>query len=108
MKVKRRKSNDSSTVHLVETQDSGEETYQLFTMKENAKSPAFCANLRINRKELVMEIDTGSSVSIISEGTFDKHFADNILLTPSTSKLRTYTGEVMPVVGMPGRRRRRI
>ena len=47
-----------------------------------------------------MEIDTGSSVSIISEGTFDKRFADNILLTPSTSKLRTYTGEVMPFVGM--------
>ena len=98
--VKPRKPHDSSTVHWVETQDSGEETYQLFTMKENANSPAFCANLRINGKDLVMEIDTGSSVSIISEGTFDKRFADNILLTPSTSKLRTYTGEVMPVVGM--------
>ena len=45
--VKPRKPN-SSTVHRVETQDSGEETYQLFTMKENANSPAFCANLRIN------------------------------------------------------------
>ena len=98
--VKPRKPHDSSTVHRVETRDSGEETYQLFTMKENANSPAFCANLRINGKDLVMEIDTGSSVSIISEGTFDKRFVDNILLTPSTSKLRTYTGEVMPVVGM--------
>ena len=98
--VKPRKPHDSSTVHRVETQDSGEETYQLFTVKENANSPAFCANLRNNGKDLVMEIDTGSSVSIISKGTFDKRFADNILLTPSTSKLRTYTGEVMPVVGM--------
>ena len=69
----------------------GEETYQLFTMKENANSPAFCANLRINGKDLVMEI---------SERTFDKRFADHVLLTPSTSKLRTYTGDVMPVVGM--------
>ena len=98
--VKPSKSHDSSAVHRVETQDSGGETYQLFTVKENANSPAFCANLTINGKELLMEIDTGSSVSIISEGTFDKRFADNILLTPSTSKLRTYTGEVMPVVGM--------
>ena len=98
--VKPRKPHDSSTVHRVETQDSGEETYQLFTMKENANSPAFCAHLRINGNDLVMEIDTGSSVSIISEGTFGKCFADNILLTPSTSKLRTYTGEVMPVVRM--------
>ena len=98
--VKPSKSHDSSAVHRVETQDSGGETYQLFTMNENANSPAFCANLTINGKELLMEIDTGSSVSIISEGTFDKRFADNILLTPSTSKLRTYTGEVMPVVGM--------
>ena len=87
-------------MHRVETQDSGEETYQLFTMKEKANSPAFCANLTINGKDPVMEIDTGSSVSIISEETFDKHFTDNILLTPSTSKLRTYTGEVMPLVGM--------
>ena len=92
--VKPSKSYDSSAVHRVETQDSSGETYQLFTMKENANSPAFCANLTINGKELLMEIDTGSSVSIISEGTFDKRFADNILLTPSTSKLRTYTGEV--------------
>ena len=89
--VKPRKPHDSSTVHRVETQDSGEETYQLFIMKENANSPAFCANLRINGKDLVMEI---------SERTFDKRFADHVLLTPSTSKLRTYTGEVMPVVGM--------
>ena len=44
-------------------------------MKENANSPAFCANLTINGKELLMEIDTGSSVSIISEGTFDKRLA---------------------------------
>ena len=92
--VKPRKPNPS-TVHRVETRDFGEETYQLFTMKENANSPAFCANLTINGKDLVMEIDTGSSVSIISERTFD-----HILLTPSTSKLRTYTGDVMPVVGM--------
>ena len=57
--VKPRKPN-SSTVHRVETQDSGEETYQLFTMKEHAYLPAFCANLTINGKDLVMEIDTGS------------------------------------------------
>ena len=86
--VKPRKPN-SSTVHRVETEDSGEETYQLFTMKENSNSPAFCANLTIHGKDLAMEIATGSSVSIISEGTFDAHFADHILLTPSTSKLRT-------------------
>ena len=40
--VKPRKLHDSSTVHRVETQYCGEETYQLFTMKENANSPAFC------------------------------------------------------------------
>ena len=76
--VKPRQSNDSSIVHRVETQDSGGETYQLFTLKENANSPAFCANLTINGKEQLMEIDTGRSVSIISEGIFDKRFADNL------------------------------
>ena len=60
-------------------------------MKENANSPAFCANLRINGNELLVEIDTGASVSIMSEGTFDTFFVDNILLTPTASKLRTYT-----------------
>ena len=45
-----------------------------------------------------MEVDTGTEVSLISEGTRESLFP---LMQPAQSSiiLKTYTGEVMPVVG---------
>ena len=45
-----------------------------------------------------MEIDTGASVSVISEQTRKKMLPD-VPLSKSTLLLKTYTGEVMPVLG---------
>jgi hypothetical protein len=48
-----------------------------------------------------MEIDTGASVSIISEATYDKLWpkARAPALQDSTARLRTYTGEELRVLG---------
>ena len=45
-----------------------------------------------------MEVDTGASVLVISMNTYKKLFP-NTSLNASTGRLKTYTGEPMPVAG---------
>ena len=45
-----------------------------------------------------MEVDTGASFSVISKETFDQMFSSYQLL-PTVIKLRTYTGEALPMYG---------
>ncbi len=47
---------------------------------------------------LPMEIDTGASRSIMSQPQFKKLWPNKIL-EPSTTKLKTYSQEPLPVVG---------
>ena len=48
-----------------------------------------------------MEVDTGTAVMVISEATYNQVCGASSCsqLQPSTLKLRTYTGEEIPVVG---------
>lgn len=47
-----------------------------------------------------MEVDTGATVSIISDKTrSNSPNLQNLTLQPSSAKLRTYTGETIPVLG---------
>uniref|UniRef100_A0A1X7SVD4 CCHC-type domain-containing protein n=1 Tax=Amphimedon queenslandica TaxID=400682 RepID=A0A1X7SVD4_AMPQE len=56
-------------------------------------------NVTINGKELVMELDTGASVSIISEKTFDDVLRETITLQPSKVSLTSYSGHELKVIG---------
>ncbi|CAC5367296.1 unnamed protein product [Mytilus coruscus] len=51
-----------------------------------------------NNKSIIMEIDTGASVSIMSEETY-KGFKSKFKLEPTTVKLPTYLGGSIPVLG---------
>ena len=55
----------------------------------------------INEKTVSMEVDTGASVSIISEDTYNSVFAESkpLLHKNTDVVLRTYTGQKIPVVG---------
>ena len=55
--------------------------------------------MTINGKELDMELDTGASVLIISEKTFDNVFHGTITLQPSTVSLTSYSGHELKVLG---------
>ena len=48
-----------------------------------------------------MEVDTGTSLSLISEMTYKKHWESDALpeLQQTPVKLRTYTGEEISVLG---------
>ena len=52
----------------------------------------------VQGQTLLMEIDTGASVTIISKETYTRYFC-SIPLLPSTVKLHTYTGDKIVVCG---------
>jgi len=60
------------------------------------------ANIEINKLKIQMEIDTGASRSIVGEDTFKQLRLEELqpTITPTKVKLRTYTGELISVVGV--------
>ena len=53
----------------------------------------------LNEQEMVMEIDTGASVSLMGEKSFQPLLEKGAVLRPTNIKLSTYTGEAIQVVG---------
>ena len=47
-----------------------------------------------------MKLDTGSSVSIINEGTVKSLFQDEIKLKPTTISLCSYSGQSLTILGI--------
>ena len=54
--------------------------------------------LEIQGNEMTMEVDTGASVSIISNIVYSENFSD-ISLQKSDTMLKTYNGEPIKVLG---------
>ena len=54
--------------------------------------------LKIETQYCAMELDTGASLSIISEDLYRKKFKD-IPMETTDAILKTYTGQVVPKVG---------
>ena len=73
--------------------------YQLFAVHSHTNSKPLKTTLLVEGQELAMEIDTGAAVSLISEETVNSSSMKVIPLQPSDVRLRTYTGETVPVLG---------
>ena len=65
---------------------------------ENRSSEPYQVTIQINGKPVIMEIDTGAAVSIISSQSCKSLFPKTTLQKP-TVKLRTYMAKEMPVLG---------
>ena len=97
--------NSSEPTHSVESTiteaDTDVSAYTLFNVTSSPTKP-FVVTIQINRAYLPMEVDTGASRTLISKATFDKlwslHNAPS--LQPTVSKLQTYTGENIEVLGV--------
>ena len=64
----------SNDEHLVE------DTYNMLTCNENmAIIPAYTTGISINGKDILMEIDTGASLPVISDKVLYKKFGDNFI-----------------------------
>ena len=71
--------------------------YVLFQLKEKSSKP-LQVDVSIDGKPVPMEIDTGASVSVMSEETFNQLWPDHSL-QKSQVKLQTYSGEDLDVLG---------
>ena len=65
-----------------------------------SRSKPFTLSVMINNHPLPMELDTGASVSVISESTYNTVLKDTVPLESTDISLRTYMGEELPVLGV--------
>ena len=103
-KVKRQSATGSKPTHTVaEANDVTEQPeYPMYTIKSSAAQPII-VEVHLNDVTVSMEIDTGATLSIMSKATYQvtwRREADAPPLQPSTTTLRTYTGESINVVGV--------
>ena len=82
------------------TDDLKASAYTLFNVTCSPSKP-FIVTLQIEGANVPMEVDTGASMTLISQATFNKLWSAEMAptLNPTSSKLRTYTGEKIEVKG---------
>ena len=78
-------------VEMELTEQALDEELAMFTIGASA-SPPIEVKVHINDKPVVMELDTGGDISIISKSTYKSMFA-TLSLQSFTLPLKTYTGE---------------
>jgi len=103
-KTSRRQKQDTKWVQFEQEGTSAEESdtdsipvLQIGRERPSAGHP-ITVEMVVNNKPLVMELDTGAAVSVISEQTQRRLFPQTTL-KPTSVLLRTYTGEPMTVAG---------
>ena len=91
----------SNGVHQLEHTSSPEGTPDSFTAsmyKVGSNNEAIMIPVEIQGQSFLMKVDTGASISIISQETYQKNFSNNPLVH-SSATLHTYTGGTIPVCG---------
>jgi len=86
---------------LPEDQGTSEDSsYPMFAIRNQGSDPIL-REVHINRVPVKMELDTGATVSIITQNTYQKIAEQsNIqLLQQSDLKLKSYSGETLPILG---------
>ena len=80
-------------------EDDVHDEYDLFQVNGSSRtSQPLEVPVEIEGRSLIMELDTGASVTLISESVFNKLCLDKPLRL-SSSRLSTYSGERLPVLG---------
>ena len=93
------KKEQANTVNEEKSPASGE--YSTLFHVTAGKNKPYRTTLIVNGKPLLMEIDTGASVSLVGEGTF-KDIRDGkstVELQETSTQMQTYTKEAIPVLG---------
>ena len=79
-------------------EDLSESTHMLFDLPSR-RVPPIVLCVAVNGQEVSMELDTGASVSLITDRVWKEMVAPHPVLRPSVIKLRTYTGETIDCLG---------
>ena len=70
----------------------------LFVVSDTSSQKPISVEMEIDDTKVRMELDTGASVSVMSQETFENLFPQK-QISPSSLRLKMYTGEQMQVVG---------
>ncbi|ETW98899.1 MAG: hypothetical protein ETSY2_42010 [Candidatus Entotheonella gemina] len=94
------KTEQANVIVKDDNQEEPEEYTHMWHVSTGSSKP-LQVTLNANGNRLVMEIDTGASVSVVSEETFNtiREGLSTLELQESTVKLQTYTGEKIGVKG---------
>lgn len=84
------------------TQESLSDTEYGMNVVINEHSDPYVVDIHVNDIPVKMELDTGAAVSIINSGMFDlvKQTHPELTLLQAESKLKTYTGQDIQVLGV--------
>ncbi|GFO04106.1 Pol polyprotein [Plakobranchus ocellatus] len=89
------RSKNHQSTKLIEVEEEEEESYIFY----NSGRRAFHITMNVNGKEVKMELDTGSGVTIMPEKIFTEIFQDEIKLKRTSQILKTYSGSIIPLKG---------
>lgn len=82
-----------------ESDEDGDPTVPLFSVGTKSDRKPIMVDLEIDNREVSMELDTGSAVSVMSETTYTK-LLSHVSLEKTPLKLHTFTGEKVTPLGM--------
>ena len=80
-----------------QTETPTKNEYPLFTLTVSQTTP-IVVPVEINHKRVSMELDTGAAVSLVSEETYNQHWAQQ-QLEESNTRLKTYSAEYLDTLG---------
>ena len=70
-------------VHKVENdyekESSGEDEYEIWANNSSKKKKPYTVNIKVEAKSIPMELDTGASLTLVSEETYRSHWSDKLL-----------------------------
>ena len=97
----KRKSQCPTTARPTNTLLEYTDNYSMYNLTGPPVKP-LVVSVKLNNRDLEMELDTGASVSIISEATFNRLWPQEEApaMHESQVKLKTYSGEQLTVKGM--------
>ena len=78
------------TTNYLQEIEEEEKDYELYNIKSSKPDP-YCVNISVNGHEITMEVDTGASVTVISEQTYRQTLKSVPKIQPSDANLHIYT-----------------
>ena len=81
----------------IERELTSEEETEIIDIKSMKGENAFTIKLDVNNQNIDFEIDTGSSITIISEKVYQHQLSKEAPLERTNTILKTYSGEQLPV-----------
>nr|XP_023665672.1 LOW QUALITY PROTEIN: uncharacterized protein K02A2.6-like [Paramormyrops kingsleyae] len=92
----------ADTHHVAEASEEAMCAFNMFGVEMDEDPPMpYYTTVAVNGRNIKFEIDSGATASVISEDTYKKTWGSKQPpLCPSKLKLRTYTGQPIPLLGV--------